>query len=72
MILNYPFNDFKSIPTVLIDVPFYNENKKVSKQLLKKLKVFTKKKYDFRIVWKTKKVKQLLPLKEKNPWTLFL
>ena len=72
MILNYPFNDFKSIPTVLIDVPFCNENKKVSKQLLKKLKVFTKKKYDFRIVWKTKKVKQLLPLKEKNPWTLFL
>ena len=53
---------------VLIDVPFCNENEKVSKQLLRKLKVFTKGKYDFRFVWKTKKVKQLFPLKEKNSY----
>ena len=26
------------------------------------------KKYDFRIVWKTKKIEQLFPLKEKNPY----
>ena len=35
--------------------------------MLKKLKVFTKEKYDFRIAWKTKKIKQLFTLKEKNP-----
>ena len=68
MIPNYLFNDFESKPIVLMDIPFCNENEKVSKQLLKKLKVFTKEKYDFRIVWKTKKVRQLLPLKEKNPY----
>ena len=55
MIPNYLFNDSESKPIVLIDIPFCNENERVSKQLLKKLKVFTKEKYDFRIVSKTKK-----------------
>ena len=67
MIPGYLFNDFESKPIVLIDVLFCNESEKVSKQLLKKCKAFTKEKYDFRIVWKTKKVRQLFPLKEKNP-----
>ena len=49
---------------VLIDVPFCNENEKVSK----KLKAFTKEKYDFRIVSKTKKVRQIFPLRKKNPY----
>ena len=57
MIPNYLFNDFESKPIVLIDIPFCNENERVSKQPLKKLKVFNKEKYDFRIVWKTKKVR---------------
>ena len=68
MIPNFLLNDFEWKPIVLIDIPFCNENEKVSKQLLKKLKVFTKEKYDFRIIWKTKKVRQLFPLKEKNPY----
>ena len=56
-------------PIVLTDISFCNENEKVSKQLLKKLKVLIKEKYDFRVVWKIKRVRQLLPLKEKyaNP-----
>ena len=66
MISNYLFNDFESKPIVLIDIPFLKENERISKQLLKKFKVFTKEKYDFRIVWKTKKVRQLFPLKEKK------
>ena len=33
------------------------------------MKVFTKKKNNFRIVWKTKKVRQVSPLKEKNPYS---
>ena len=68
MISNYLFNDFESKPTVFIDIPFCDKNERVSKQLLKKLKVFTKQKYHFRIVWKTKKARQLYPLKEKNPY----
>ena len=53
MIPIYLFNDFESKPIVLIDISF--ENERASKQLLKKLRVFFKEKYDFRIVWKTKK-----------------
>ena len=68
MMPNYLFNNFESKPIVLIHIRFCNKNERVSKQLLKKLKVFTKEKYDFRIVWKTKKVRQLFPLKEKNPY----
>ena len=67
---SYLFNDFELKPIVLIDIPFCNENEKVSKQLLKKLKFFTKEKYDFRTAWKIKKVRQLFPLKEKNPYPL--
>ena len=55
MIPNYLFNDFESKPIVLTDMPICNENERVSKQLLKKLKAFTKEKYNFRIVWKAKK-----------------
>ena len=50
MIPIYLFNDFESKPIVLIDISFCNENERVSKQLLKKLRVFFKEKYDFRIV----------------------
>ena len=57
IIPNYFFDDFESKSIVLIDILFCNKNERVSKQLLKKLKVFTKEKYDFRIVWKTKKVR---------------
>ena len=70
MIPNYLLNAFESKPIVLTDVPFCNENEKVSKQLLKKLNVFTKEKYNFRIVWKTKKFKQLFRLKERKIHTL--
>ena len=55
MIHNYLFNNFESNLIVLIDIPFCNKNERVSKQLLKTLKIFTKAKYDFRIVWKQRK-----------------
>ena len=32
------------------------------------MKAFTKEKYDSRIVWETKKVRQLFPLKEQVPY----
>ena len=43
-----------------------NENERVSKQLLKKLKAFTKEKHDLRIVWKIKTVRQLFLFKGEN------
>ena len=42
MTANCLFNDFESNPSALIDVPYCTENEKVSKQLLKKLKILTK------------------------------
>ena len=42
MIPNYLFNDSESKSIALIDISFCNENERASKQLLKKLKVFTK------------------------------
>ena len=68
MISNYLFNDSESKPIYLIDIPVCNKNEKVSNQLLKKLKVFTKENYDFRIVWKIKRVRELFTLKEKNSY----
>ena len=53
MIPNYLLNDSESKPIILIDIPFCNENEIVSK-LFKKLKFFSKEKFDFKIVWKTK------------------
>ena len=43
MVPSYLFNDFESKPIVLIVALFCNEDEKVSKQLLKNLKAFTKK-----------------------------
>ena len=62
VIRNYLFNDFDSKSIVSIDVPFCNENEKVSKQLLNKFNVFTKEKYYFRTVWKRKRIWELFPL----------
>ena len=41
---SYLFDDFESKPIILISVSSCNENEKLSKELLKKLKVFTKEK----------------------------
>ena len=66
MIPNYLLNDFESNPTVLTDVPFCNKNERIFKQLPKKLEVFIKEKYDFRIARKIKKVRQFS--KNKSPY----
>ena len=66
MIQWYPVIDTKYI--VLIDIPWCNENEKVSRHVLNKLNAFTKEKYDFKIVWKINKFRQLVPLKKKNPY----
>ena len=58
IIPSHLFKDFESETIVFIDVPFCSKyDEKVLKQLLKKLNALAKEKYDFRIVWKTKKVR---------------
>ena len=65
---SYLSKDFESKPIVLNDVPFCIEKEKVTKQLLQKSNAFTKEKHDFEILWKSKRVRQLFPLKKKGPY----
>ena len=60
---------FFDIPkkVVLVDIPYYPKNEEFSKRFMKKFDVFTDNKYDIRIKWITKKVKQLFKLKSRNP-----
>ena len=52
---------------VLLDIPYCPKNEEFSKRFMKKFDVFTDNKYDIRIKWITKKVKQLFKLKSRNP-----
>ena len=60
---------FFDIPkkVVLVDIPYCPKNEEFSKRFMKKFDVFTDNKYDIRIKWITKKVKQLFKLKSRNP-----
>ena len=44
---------------VLVDIPYCPKNEEFSKPFMKNFDVFTDSKYDIRINWITKKVKQL-------------
>ena len=56
------FDDRK---TVIISIPYCETNEKQSKTFVDKLTIFTKNKFLFRIVWKTRKIRTLFPLKDK-------
>ena len=58
----------QQLPRVLIEVPYCVKNESMANHFLRKLQIFTQSKYDFLIVWKTRKVIQLFPLKDKNPY----
>ena len=60
------FFDFPK-KVVLVDIPYCPKNEEFSKRFMKKFDVFTDNKYDIRIKWITKKVKQLFKLKSRNP-----
>ena len=63
-----PQNLFKEEkPLLLVKIPFCIKNETTSKHFIKKLSHFTNNKYDIRIQWQTKKIKQLFILKDKNP-----
>ena len=61
--------DFFDIPkkVLLVDIPYCPKNEEFSKRFMKKFVVFTDNKYDIRIKWIAKKVKQLFKLKSRNP-----
>ena len=51
-----------------VEVPYCERNEKLSKRFLQKLKTFISEKFIICIKWKTKKIKQLFSLKERNPY----
>ena len=55
-------------PTVWVELPFCVTNETSVKRFISKFNTFTKEKFDIRIIWKTKKVRQLFSLKERNPY----
>ena len=68
LIPNWLFNDeIRSI--VYIRIPYCLKNEHESKKFLIKLTNFTNDRFDFRIIWETKKLRSLFPLKDKVPHT---
>ena len=61
-----PYWLFEDRRTVLIRLPFCESNEKDSKNFIKRLETFTREKYIFKIIWTTKKIRSLFPLKDKN------
>ena len=55
-------------PLVLLEIPYCSKNEELAKHFLKRLTWFTKSRFDFLVVWKTRKVRQLFTLKDKNPY----
>ena len=57
---------FEDRQTVLIRLPFCETNEKDAQKFTAKLTSFTKNKFQFRIIWNTKKIRSLFPLKDRN------
>lgn len=55
-------------PFILLEVPFCEENEKVSKSFISKFHKFTNNKFEIAIKWNTKKIRQLFSLKDRNPY----
>ena len=50
---------------ITIEIPYCYRNEKASKRFISKLEEFTQFDFRFRIIWKTRKIKSLFPLKDK-------
>ena len=48
-----------------VRIPFCPKNEEISQQFLKKLDYYTKSKYNFKIVWITRDIRSLFPLKDR-------
>jgi len=51
---------------LLVEIPYYERNEQLTKSFLKRFTVFTKSSYRLSIKWLTKKIKTLLPLKDRK------
>ena len=56
---------FEDRPTKYVRLPFCENNEHLSKLFLQRLNGFTNDKFIFKIVWETRKIRSLLPLKDK-------
>ena len=61
-----PPNLFKDRVTINVQIPYSTQNEKIQHQFTKKFHDFTNNKYIIRIIWKTRKIKSLFHLKDKN------
>ena len=50
---------------IMINLPFCPQNEIFAKTFIQRLKVFTQNKHQFVIIWKTRKIRSLFPLKDK-------
>ena len=55
-------------PFILLEVPYCENNERVSRTFIKKFHHFTNSTFDLVIKWKTKKIKNLFRLKDRNPY----
>lgn len=62
--------NFFEIPkqSILLEIPFCQNNEETSKHFLRKFHQFTENRYHVNIKWITKKVKNLFILKDRNPY----
>ena len=63
IIPDYLFEERGFLP---VNIPFCDKNEIISKRFLEKLNEFTHNRYRTVVMWKTRKVKSLFPLKDKN------
>ena len=57
---------FEDRQTVTFRLPYCDLNEKQSSQFTDKLSKFTQNKYIFRVIWQTRKIRSLFPLKDRN------
>ena len=57
---------FEDRQTVIIRLPYCESNEREATKFTTKLSKFTQDKYIFRIIWNTKKIRSLFPLKDRN------
>ena len=53
----------------MVEIPYCEENENASKHFIKKFETFTNHSYRIAIKWITRKVKSLLKVKSKNPYS---
>ena len=57
---------FEDRQTILIRLPYCEKNEQEAYKFTDKLSIFTQNRYIFRIIWNTKKIRALFPLKDRN------